>query len=368
MNEEFLTKLKGHYLHQFGHDLLVTELPFQFLKSIFKVDPHVQRELDPRRRNLIKEYILNTVHEHTFYFSPFVYSARGCIEIVGDHWEIKPGSKLAILEGQHRSAALISALRHLEIKKEALEEMPSSNHHEITQIEAAINKLESFPITMQIYLNLTTQEERQLFTDINTERKNAHRGLIMKYEQREEYVLLARHIAAKLQTQLDIETTLSRLTVHNTAITSLVVMRRCLLALFEGVLTHKEGSPKLKYCESEEMESISYKFFKGWTELFPIQGGNREKYVCGLSGIQIALAYTVYQLVSIHGFPYLQAIDELKKLKANTSWRHDDPLFSLFYDRRKKRLSNHSTQRSILKLTDEFLTCLANRGVKSNER
>lgn len=74
----------------------------------------------------------------------------------------------------------------------------------------------------------------------NTERKNAHRGLIMKYEQREEYVLLARHIANKLQTQLDIETELSRLTVNNTAIKSLVIMRRCLLALYEGVLTHKE--------------------------------------------------------------------------------------------------------------------------------
>lgn len=367
MNEELRTRLKGHHFQQFGHEQLITEMPFKFLQNIFKVDSYVQRELDPRRRNVMKEHIINTIHESAFCFSPFIYSARDCIEIVGDHWEIKPGSKLAILDGQHRSAALISALRHLELKKEALEEMSSTNHHEITRIEQAIQRIETFPITMQIYLNLTTQEERQLFTDTNTERKNAHRGLIMKYEQREEYVLLARHIANKLQTQLDIETELSRLTVNNTAITSLVIMRRCLLALFEGVLTHKEGSPKLKYCTNDELESISYKFFKGWTDLFPRQGGNRLTYVCGLSGVQIALAYTVYQLVSIHRLPYLQAIDKLKNLKVTTSWRHDDPLFKSSYDPKKKRLINHSSQQSILKLTNGFLVCLLDKGVKSIE-
>ncbi|MBO1511880.1 DNA sulfur modification protein DndB [Metabacillus bambusae] len=365
MNEDLRTKLNGHYFEQFGHELLITEMPFKYLESIFEVDPYVQRELDHRRRNVIKEYILNTVHESTFYFSPFVYSARGCIEKVGDNWEIKPGAKLAILDGQHRSTSLVSALRHLHVKKEALEEMPSNKQQEISHIEKAIKKLESFPITMQIYLDLTTQEERQLFTDINTERKNAHSGLIMKYEQREEYVILARHIAHKLQSQLEIETSLSRLTVHNTAMTSLVIMRRCLLALFEGVLTHKEGSPKLKYCQKEEMESISYKFFKTWSELFPSQGGNRFKYVCGLSGIQIALANTVYLSVSKRGLTYLQAIDELKKLKTGTSWRHDDALFLAFYDSRKKRMLNHSTQQSILKLTTEFSAYLTSREVKS---
>lgn len=366
MNEELRTRLKGHFYQQFGHEQIITEMPFKYLQTIFKVDSYVQRELDPRRRNAIKDFILHTIHEDSFSFSPFIYSARGCIEIVGDHWEIKPGSKLAIMEGQHRSAALISALRHLELKKEALEEMSSINHQELIRIEQAIHKIESFPITMQIYLHLTTQEERQLFTDTNTERKNAHSGLIMKYEQREEYVLLTRRIADKLQAQLDIETVLSRLTVNNTAITSLVIMRRCLLALFEGVLTHKEGSPKLKYCSNDEMESISYRFFKRWTDLFPRQGGNRLTYVCGLSGVQIALAYVVYQLVSVYGYSYSQAIDHLKKLKGRTSWRHDDSLFTSSYDVKKKRLINHSSQQSILKLTNEFLECLLGKEVKKN--
>lgn len=59
-------------------------------------------------------------------------------------------------------------------------------------------------------------------------------------------------------------------------------------------------------------------------------------------GFQIALAYIVYQLVSIHGLPYLQAIDKLKKLKVNTSWRRDDPLLKSSYDPKKKRLTLHS--------------------------
>lgn len=367
MNEELRTKLKGIYFEQFGHELLVTEMPFKYLQSIFEVDSHVQRELDHRRRNAIKEYILNTVHEETFYFSPFVYSARRCLVREGDGWEIKPGSKLMILEGQHRSSALTSALRHLYVKKEALEEMPQGKQEEISSIDRAIQKLENFTVTMQIYLNLTTQDERQLFTDINTERKNAHSGLIMKYDQREQYVILVRNIANKLQHLLEIETELSRLSAQNSSITSLVIMRRCLLALFEGILTHKDGQPKLSYCNEEEMEPIAYKFFKVWAELFPKQGGNRFRYACGLSGVQIALAFVIYQLVSAHGYTYFQAIDELKKIKNVTTWKHNDSLFAPFYDQRKKRLNNHSTQQTIIKLTNTFLASLAEKGEKKLE-
>lgn len=365
MNKDLRTRLSGHYFEQFGHEMLVTEMPFKYLESIFEVDSHVQRELDPRRRNVMKEFFINT---STFHFSPFVYSARGNLQKEGDYWEIKPGERLYILDGQHRSSALKSAITHLHTKKEALEEFSTKRHHEIEQINKVIEKLEAYPITMQIYLNLTTQEERQLFADLNTERKNAHSGLIMKYEQREEYVLLVRKIAGKLNQHLEIETTLSRLTVNNTSITSLVIMRRCLLALFEGILTFKEGDPKLKYCQKEEMEPIAYKFFKTWCDLFPKSAGNRSRYVCGLSGIQLALAYTVYQLVSNQHYSYLQAIDELKKLKRKTSWKHDDPLFHLFYDQRQKRIRNHSSQQSILKLTNLFINNLINQELNRVER
>ncbi|MBD1383116.1 DNA sulfur modification protein DndB [Metabacillus arenae] len=359
MNEELRTRLKGHYFEQFGHEMLVTKMPFKYLQSIFEVDPYVQRELDPRRRNVIKEFILNTVQTSTFHFSPFVYSARGNLERDGDFWAVKPGEKLAIIDGQHRSAGLKSALTNLYIKREAFEESPMNRHHEIDNINLAIEKLEKYPITMQIYLNLTTQEERQLFTDLNTERKNAHRGLIMKYEQRDEYVLLVRAIAGKLAHHLDIEPALTRLTVNNTSITSFVMMRRCLVALFEGILTYKEGEPKLKYCQREEVEPIAFKFFKTWCDIFPNGAGDRNRYVCGLSGIQVALAYTVFQLVSNQRCSYFQAIDELKKLKNKTSWKHKDLQFCEFYDPKQKRIRNHASQQSILKLTNLFINNIA---------
>lgn len=353
MNEELRTTIKGHYFEQFGHEILLTTMPFKYIQSIFEVDHHVQRELDPRRRNVIRDFILHTVEE-TFHFSPFVYTARGNLIKRGENWEIKPGTKLFIIDGQHRSAALRSALHKLQITKETLEEM-SNKSEEIEQIDRAIQKLENYPITMQIYLNLSTQEEQQMFTDLNTERKNAHSGLIMKYEQRDEYVLLARHIANKLANFLEVETILSRLTVQNTSITNLVIMKKCNLALFEGVLTHKEGEPKLKYCGQEEMEAIAFKFFKMWHDIFPCGGGNRKQYVCGLSGIQIALAYAVYQLVSNDGLTYFQAIDHLKQFKEYTTWKHNDPLFQDFYDEQKKRITYHSNQQSIIKLANVFL-------------
>lgn len=43
--------------------------------------------------------------------------------------------------------------------------------------------------------------------------------------------------------------------------------------------------------------------------------GNRNKFVSGLTGIQLALAKTVHQLVQTHSITYFEAINRLKILK-----------------------------------------------------
>ncbi|XJZ26997.1 DNA sulfur modification protein DndB [Bacillota bacterium Lsc_1132] len=356
LTTDIRTTIKGNGYNQFGKRVLITQLRFSTLEAIFEVDPEVQRSLDLKRRSEIREFIIDALENKDFYFSPFVFSARGAIKETQNGWELAPGCKLYILDGQHRTAAMSSALSHLKSRKESAEE--SGNKEEADTIQKHIDKLRAYPVSMQVYLDLTQQEERQLFTDINTERKEAHIGLIMQYDQRDEYTELARKVANQLQTKFEIEQKLSRLTIQNTALTSLINIRKSLIALFEGKLSEKKGTAYFRNCHPNDVQRISIAFFESWLKLFPRQMANRKQYVSGLTGTQVALAYTVYLLTKKYSIPHLEAIQQLMLLKNLCTWKHNDPLFSHIYDPSTSKVKNHSTTTAIEKTAMNFITIL----------
>jgi DNA sulfur modification protein DndB len=356
LNSGFRTIIDGIGYNQFGKKVMVTQLRFSTLEAIFEVDPEVQRKLDPKRRSEIREFILKALEEKDFYFSPFVFSARGAIVKAAQGWELEPGSKLYILDGQHRASAMSSALSHLKSRKETAEE--SENQREASKIQGYIDKLRAYPVSMQVYLELSQKEERQLFTDINTERKEAHIGIIMQYDQRDRYTELTRNIASQLENEFEIEQKLSRLTNQNSAVTSLSIMRRCLIALFEGTLTFKKGNPDFQNCSESEVSTISLAFFRNWQGIFPRQMADRKRYVTGLTGIQIALAYTVFHLTKKYTITYQEAFQLLKLIGKHCTWKHDDPLFMHIYDAKKRKVKDHSSTTAIKKTAMTFISLI----------
>lgn len=346
--------LNGSGYSQFGKQVLITQMRFATLEAVFEVDPEVQRKLDPRRRSEIREFILNSVEKDYFYFSPFVFSARGRIRETERNWVLEPGCKVYILDGMHRCAALSSAISHLKTKREALEE--SGRQQEAKKVQESIDKLKDYPVSMQIYIDLNTREERQLFTDINTERREAHVGYIMQYDHRDKYVELTRGIVSELENKLEIEIKLSRISLQSSAITSTAIMRKCLIALFEGNLTAAiAGDSFNKIDRIPDHKSIACAFFESWLQLFPNKAANRKRFVAGYTGIQVALAYTIYLLVKDRSLSYIDAINRLKTLNEHCTWKLEDPLFSHLYDPSSGRIKYHSSSTAIQKTALQFL-------------
>ncbi len=351
-NVGVLTKIRGFGYTQFGKKALSAQMRYSTLEAIFEVDEEVQRKLDPKRRVEIREFIIRSLEAgEDFYFSPFVFSARGAITEAADGWELAPGSKLYIIDGQHRNASISSAISHLKSRKESAEETGQTEEAKVLQTH--IEKLKEYPVAMQVYLNLTRQEERQLFTDINTERREANIGQVMRYDKRDEYTELTRNTAKQLQDLFEIEQNLSRTSLHSSALTSLATMRKSIIALFEGIVTVKNGPPYIR-CSPNEVEETAAEFFRIWPQIFPKQSADRIKYVSGYSGIQIALAYCANQLTRTHNISYKEAIHELKKLKHKCSWKHADPMFSHLYDVSTSRIKGHSSTRKIQQTALEF--------------
>lgn len=353
-NTGFLATIQGATYNQFGKELLTTQMAFSALEAMFEIDHEVQRHLDPRRRAEIRAFIITSLEKDKhFYFSPLIFSSRKGIQEVAGGFELEPGNKIYILDGQHRISALSSAISTLKTQKETAEE--TSDYEEAKKQQSYIDYLSSYPIAMQVYLDLDQQMERQLFTDLNTERREAHTGLVMQYDRRDEYVELTRNVAKQLRNELDIEFKASRLTSQNSAVTSLATMRKCLIAMFEGKLTVKTGDPYYRGCKSADVPMISKQLFAIWPNLFPRQMANRKKYVTGLTGIQIALAYTVYLLTKSYQVTHTEAIAMLKLLKKQCTWQHDDPIFAHMYNPETRQLRSHSTTTAIKKTTIEFL-------------
>lgn len=351
-----IVRFRGKVYKQFDKEILITQLRFGTLRALFQVDHEVQRKLDPRRRAEIRDFILRSLETNEyFYFSPFIFSARGKMREVNGEFELEPGTALYISDGQHRSAAMAAALNVLENSKIELEEM--GDHKEAERIAGQINQIENYPIALQIYLDLSQKEEKQMFTDLNSERREIHQGIVMQYDQRDEYIGLTRNVAERLRNVMDVELELSRLMFGNPALTSLTVMRRCLVALFEGKLTIMPGDLILPKRE-DEMEKIAVQFFEKLQQIFPKQAADRKKYVSGISGVQIALAFTVFHYMRQENQGYSEAFRKLNCLKKVCSWRHDDPLFAHMYDAVKKRIKGHSSVTAVKRTALCFISAI----------
>ncbi|TAA72848.1 DNA sulfur modification protein DndB [Planococcus salinarum] len=366
INTGVLATIKGSTYNQFGKEILSTQIRFSMLRAMFVVDHEVQRTLDPNRRREIRDFIIDALEkkEH-FYFSPFVFSSRGGIKEVEGRFELAPGNKIYVLDGQHRSEALLSAINYLQANKEQSE--VEGNYSKALELGTYIQSLEAYPVAMQVYLDLNQQEERQLFTDYNTERKEAHTGQVMKFNQRDAYIELTREVTQLIGNKFEIETDRARLTNQNSAVTSTVTMRKCLIALFEGILTPKSGEPYYRNCKKAEVPKIAKQFFESWITLFPKGMENRKVYVSGLSGIQIALALTVYSLTR-NQVTHIEAIGMLKKLNRRCTWKHDDPIFAHMYDTATGQIKNNSTSTAIKKTMLEFLRVIEEEKGRSRDQ
>ncbi|MEG0472908.1 MAG: DNA sulfur modification protein DndB [Solibacillus sp.] len=344
--------LGGIPYKQFGHELFFTQMSLKTLFAIVDVDANVQRELDIQRRHEIRAFIVSNLEQgHDFYFSPFVFSARGEVVQDGQGYYLTPGSKLFISDGQNRYFALESALVMLKNSLSAAEYI--RNEEKIIELKEQIKFLENFPIAMQIYLQLNVKQDRQLFTDLNTERREAHPGQLLQYDHRDTYSILTRKIAQNLKDKMDIEIKSARALNGSSSITTLVMMKRCLIALFDGTYSPKSGEPNFQYPQ-HEVEHIAETFFLKWLEIFPKHAHNRLQYVAGLTGIQIALALTVNHLMKERRISHLEAIELLSNLE-KFSWLHTEPIFEFLYSQDKQCISGHSSSYAIKRLKNEFV-------------
>lgn len=340
--------------NQFGNKILLAQMDFALLTSIYEIDVEISRKIDKESVRCERDWFLEHLENQTLILlAPFITSARGKIIIHENGWELPAENKLFILDRQEKILGMVAALQYLKKKKEWAEQ--ERKPRVIARIEQMIERLYKLPITLQIYLELSLEKEWKFYCDFNTHRRTIHAGMKMQYDQRNEFTILTRKVAKKLEHSMEIDDKLARVRNESSALTSLSIMNKCTLALWEGDLVGKETKMKNRRFSNSRQEKLTEEFYKVWLDLFPAKAYNRQIYVSGLAGIQIALAYTVFLLTKDNQMPHHMAIQKLLILKSSCTWKHSDPLFTHLFDNTTGRIKNHHTKRSIQETARRFM-------------
>lgn len=166
--KSYIVSLNALEGNQFGKKIYSSQTDVQTILKFFEIDQEVQRDLNPERLGGIVNYIMHNLSdsEGIIYFPPFILSARkqGKYFKEDDAYKLTSDDKLYVLDGQHRLRALEEAMKIIE-NQEVLE------------------RLKSFPITLQIYYDLSIEQEKQLFSDVNSKARRIGANLLKVYAQ-----------------------------------------------------------------------------------------------------------------------------------------------------------------------------------------
>lgn len=346
--------IHGSDFNQFGKKVMISQVAFSFLENNFEVYEDIHTKLEPQQVKLIEKSIAASIQKkEALYCPPLIVSSRGGIKRMEKGWAVLPGRKLYILNGKESVLGFQSAICLLQEK--IARAVGTNQPRLVKRLQTQMDQIRSYPLSLQIYLDLTQAEERKLVNDISIVENKLHIGVILQYEQRDGWTLISRKIAKNLESIMEIETEKSRLTEQSSAVTSLINLRKCLVTLFEGNVNGHDEKPPVS---RQGVENIGEAFCLKWLELFPKRYGDRCRYVSGLSGIQISLALTVFRLVKKHKITYYEAIKRLVILKTACSWQHEDPLFEHLYDKTSGKVKNHASKKSIVQTSDTFLSVI----------
>lgn len=175
------------YCERFG--LATVSLRVHDLLNYTTIDPLVQRKLSGGQLRKIANYLQERELDYA-YFGPVTLSLRDVSSLSkdGDHLVLAHGAKLSILDGQHRILALgytnekmLKESRKYErdvkrLKVKCRQEPDVAKWREdLEQTEGLLAQLElrrldllESELSVQLYVGLGEEEEKQLFGDINS--------------------------------------------------------------------------------------------------------------------------------------------------------------------------------------------------------
>ncbi|WP_438446581.1 DNA sulfur modification protein DndB [Gorillibacterium sp. sgz5001074] len=365
------------FCERFG--LATISLPVQDLLNYTAIDPMVQRKLSGMQRRKIANYLQERELDHVF-FGPVTLSLRDVSQLgrEGGSLYLRHGSKLSILDGQHRIMALgyvneqmLKEVRRYEKKLASLKlkqrRQPESEEirDEAEQTEGLLAQLEKrrldlmeTELSVQLYVGLSEEEEKQLFGDINSKVQLVSKELGHSFDSTDPLNLVIQQVvdhniylkAAGVEKR-------SNLTSFNKNFTSFSWLYSTAVMLFSGRLQSSyELARRVRKAPSTYVE-ILHQFFNTILPFMPEQPG-LPQYSTSSRVMQESIALYAHQHLFRDG-EYDEKGLACLQIFNGYDWSHDnEDLIGVFgsLDNGKLNLIHEKSLRKHVKMVELFQT------------
>ncbi|WP_248928708.1 DNA sulfur modification protein DndB [Paenibacillus hamazuiensis] len=370
------------FCEKFG--LATVAVKVQDLLNYTTIDPMVQRKLSTGQRRKIANYLQERELDRVF-FGPVTLSLRdvGNLAKREEGLILRPGSKLSILDGQHRILALgfvneqlLKEARNFEKKlavlkvKQRKQPGDAEVREELEQVEGLLNQIEKrrlelmeSELAVQIYIGLTEEEEKQLFGDINSKVQLVSKEIGHSFDSVDPInVVLQQVVEHNMFLKGAGVEKRANLTAYNKNFTSFSWLYSIATILFSGKMqTSYELARKVRKDPSSYTEML-HQFFSAVLPFMPEQPGSPQ-YTSSSRVVQESLAMFAHRYLFVDD-QYNREWTSCLQILEGFDWSHEnEQMIERFgtLDNGKLNLIHEKSLRKHLKLVQLFEDLLAGR-------
>jgi len=294
--------------YQFEKKILTLQCTVEQGLRFIEIDREVQRDIIDQHVAEIQQYIQYGIDGNIIYFPPLILSARGKgYYIEGDcEYKLNLDEKLVLLDGQHRIKAFEMIVRRLEVRSGGIG-------------EENLRYVKNFPITLQIFLDLSLEEERQLFTDVNTKSSKANNSLLIMYKNNSMCGELTKEI---INNHPSIESELfeTRAKYTKSKFMTAATLYNIIITLNEGLVHTELLKSKINKGNYYQYKTQTEKFLCLLLKVAPYNTFNRSQYIIYIPKVLSGIAYFVSY--ALKKYPNIQMERIFSDVIAKVDWTH----------------------------------------------
>lgn len=307
-------------------------ISFVQLAELCRVDPDVQRNADTKRMESIAQYILDGFTGKRFMtgFNAIVTSLRNSsLEYNEETCEVRISTrgKLYISDGQHRCGGIRICVEMVESE---LEKARSDDDKDALEYWGHILKnLEETNLPVVIFTQLTKDEEKQLFHDLNNLGVSVNQSQALDLDQNDTFNRLSKNLEIEIPQlkKYGLNKTAKTLSDKNLQVATLGIWNNCNRILLNGSNDKEMNEPWNESWNFEEKKELCKEFWQTFFNVLPEDFVDKEKYIITKSAYLQGVAAFGHKLI------FENKAENWKKLifkLRNFDWSYTNDVYSKY--------------------------------------
>ena len=326
MNYDF----KGVKGKQWAKETYTSNISFAQITEICRVDPEVQREANDHKMENIEGYIMDALLGKRFMagFNAIVTSLRYAslrFDEESSNIKISTRGKLFVSDGQHRLGGIEKALKKVEGK---MDEARENNDTEAMEYwDNIMQQFEEMTIPVVIFTELTKDEEKQLFHDLNNLGTAVTSTQALHLDQTDPFNRMSKELIREIPKlrEYGVDTKAKQLSDKKREVATLAIWNNCTRILLNGPSDSEIKTSWNDSWDYEEKKRIVKEYWSTLLDVLPEDYTDKKQYMITKSVYLQGLAAWGHKLIFVEQSPnWKSTIYELH----NFDWGYTNDIYA----------------------------------------